>query len=144
MKNSLLRPTLLLFAVLTAGTILSGCCHSEVFTDPVKVQKAERGELVPAATGTARNFGYYLFNTWPIYTGHAGKYNRHDYHTFHDDITPERNSAMLLDAMKKLYGVQELAEVEHSQSSFGFFSLWIIWRKNITTTAVGLKPYCKK
>lgn len=144
MKKSICRPTSLLFMLITAAAVLSGCCHSEVFTDPVTPSQAKRGELVPAATGTARNYGYYLFNTWPLYTGHPEKYNRHDYHTFHNDITPECNTAMLFNAMKKRYGVQQLADVQHIQNSWGFFSLWIIWRKNITTTAVGLKPYGKK
>lgn len=138
------RLTSLLAMLTTVCVVCSGCCHSEVFTDPVVPQAAKPGELVPAATGTARNYGYYLFNTWPLYTGHPGNYNRHDYHTFHDDITPECNTAMLFDAMKKLHGVQKIADVQHIQNSWGFFSLWIIWRKNITTTAVGLKPYSKK
>ena len=144
MKKIILRLHSTLFMLLAVIIVLSGCCHSEVFTTPIPQQQKQPGELVPAASGTARNCGYYLFNTWPLYTGHPDKYNRHDYHTFHDDITPERNTAMLMDAMKRLYGVDKLANIEHSQSSWGFFSLWIIWRKNISTTAVGLKPYRKK
>lgn len=144
MKKSMFNWGASLSAALVCGAILCGCCHSEVATDPINAGPAQVGTMVPAASGQARNSGYYLFNLWPLYTGHPEKYNRHDYHAFYDDIKPEVNSGMLLQAMRKLYGVEKLAQVEHSESSVGFFSLWIVWRRHITTTAIGLKTVKRK
>ena len=44
-----------------------------------------------------------------------------------------------LNAMQKKFNVKQLAEIEHQESSWGWFSLWIVWRKNIRTTAIGLR-----
>ena len=126
------------------AALLGGCCHAEVFLEayPQKAPAStEPGTMVPAVTGRAYNSGYYLFNIWPIYTGHPEHYNRKDYHSFWDDIRPSRNATMLLQAMQKKYKVEKLTEVEHSESSWGCFSLWIIWRKTITTTAIGMRRY---
>lgn len=144
MKKSMFHQAAALSLVLWAAGMLCGCCHTEVATDPIIASNASVGMTVPVASGTARNSGYYLFNVWPIYTGHPEKYNRHDYHAFCDDIKPEVNSGMLLDAMRKLYGAEKLVQVEHSQSSVGFFSLWIVWRRHITTTAIGMKTLKRK
>ena len=121
--------------------IATGCCHAEVFTEPVTAgaNTDQYDGMQPVAVGKAYNTGYYLFNTWPLYTGNIAKYNRKDYHSFHDDITPVRNSSILLEEMRKKHQVEKLADVEHQESSWGYFSLWIVWRKNICTTATGLK-----
>lgn len=144
MKKSMFHQAAAGLLVLLAAGMFCGCCHTEVATDPIIANKASVGMTVPVASGTARNSGYYLFNIWPIYTGHPEKYNRHDYHAFYDDIKPEVNSAMLLNAMRKLYGAEKLVQVEHTQGEVGFFSLWIVWRRYITTTAIGMKTLKRK
>ena len=125
--------------VCLCAAVLSGCCHAQVFTEPVPADtKAPAGKQA-VAYGSARNNGYYLFNKYPLYTGHTYNPNRKDYHTFHDDIKPQVNAAMLLRTMKQQYKAEELADVEHWETNYGYFSLWIIWRKTITTTAIGVK-----
>ena len=126
---------ILFSAAAAAAAILSGCCHAEVVLRPAppEVSSQRIENMQPVVMGEAVNRGYYLFNTWPIYTGDPLKYNRKDYHSFFNDITKGRNSSMLLGAMQRGY------QIEHSESSWGYFSLWIIWRKTIVTKAVGLK-----
>ena len=139
MKNKI--QYILILAAAGITMFLSGCCNAVVYTREADAQMQERrvDNLQPIATGEASNSGYYLFNTWPIYTGNTARYNRKDYHSFYDDITPGRNSSMLLNDMQKKFNVKQLAEVEHQESSWGWFSLWIVWRKNIRTTAIGLR-----
>ena len=130
------------FALLFAGTaavMLSACSHSQVFTEPLEANTPAPGGMQAVAYGRAQNSGYYLFNVIPLHTGHPYHPNRKDYRAWHDDITPEVNAGMLLYSMKRLYDAEKLIDVEHQESSWGYLSLWIIWRKTISTTATGLK-----
>ena len=125
--------------LLSTGAVLSGCCHAETFVEKIPTNIPPRNGMQPVAVGKAYNSGYYLFNTWPIYTGDPVKFDSKDYHSFHDDIRPDRNANMLLRSMQKRFKAEKLVDVEHSTSSWGYFSLWIIWRKTISTSAVGVK-----
>ena len=137
-------------AFAAAAIILNGCCHVQVHTEPVTTpDNPVPSEYQVVSYGKVNNSGYYLFNVLPIYTGHPGHPNRKDYRAFNDDIRPQVNAAILMSEMQRLYKAEKLADVEHQESSWGYFSLWILWRKNITTTAVGvkktlLKPSSKK
>ena len=129
-------------ALLIAGTaaiVLSACSHSQVFTEPLDANTPAPAGMQAVAYGRAQNSGYYLFNVLPLHTGHPYHPNRKDYRAWHDDVNPEVNAGMLLYSMKQLYGAEQLADVEHQESSWGYFSLWIVWRKTIYTTATGLK-----
>ena len=139
MKKYLKKQISALFIAGTAAIILSGCSHSQVFTEPLPANTPAPKDMQAVAYGRAQNSGYYLFNVIPLHTGHPYHPNRKDYRAWNDDITPEVNAGMLLYSMKRLYGAEELASVEHQESSWGYFSLWIIWRKTISTTATGLK-----
>ena len=132
---------LLQYAIITIAALLAGgCCHVQVWTEPLTpAAQPVPGSMQPVAYGRAMNSGYYLFNTWPIYTGHPAYPNRKDYHTFNDDIRPSVNADILLNAMRKQYKAEQLTEVEHRESSWGYFSLWILWRKTIITSATGVK-----
>ena len=132
---------ILFSAAAAVAAILSGCCHAEVIMRPApqEISSQRINNLQPVVTGEAINRGYYLFNTWPIYTGDPLKYNRKDYHSFFNDITKGRNASMLLGAMQRNYKIEQMYDIQHSESSWGYFSLWIIWRKTIVTKAVGLK-----
>ena len=120
-------------------TIVSGCSHTEVFIEPLPPDTAAIDNQQPVAAGTAYNSGYYLFNTWPIYTGNPNKPNRKDYRSFHDDIRPDRMSTLLILSMQHKYKVDKMINIEHEQSSWGWFSLWIVWRKTIRTSGIGVK-----
>ena len=122
-----------------AAVVFAGCCHSQVFTEPLSVNTPAAKGMQAVAYGSAQNSGYYLFNVIPLYTGHPYHPNKKDYRAWHDDIKPEVNAGMLLYSMKTLYDADKLADVVHQESSWGYFSLWIVWRKTIYTTATGLK-----
>ena len=144
MKKRIAKKFSVMFLAVLAAIIFNGCCHSQVFTEKLSAATPAPAGKQAVAYGRAQNSGYYLFNVLPIYTGHPYHPNRKDYRAWHDDIKPEVNAGTLLYSMKSLYDAEELADVEHQESSWGYFSLWILWRKTITTTAVGLKTIKNK
>ena len=132
------------FVVCLAVVLSAGCCHSQVFTEPLPADTPAPRGMQAVAYGRAQNSGYYLFNLWPLHTGHPYHPNRKDYRSWHNDITPEVNEGTLLASMKLLYEADRLINVEHQESAWGYFSLWIVWRKTVSTTAVALKPIKNK
>ena len=135
----MLNRKIFVFFIAAAVVLLTGCSHVQVSTTPFDANTPAQNGYQPTAYGTARNSGYYLFNIFPLHTGHPEHPNRKDYHAFHDDIRPGVNANILQSEMRRLYKVDKLVNVEHSESSWGYFSLWLVWRKTITTTAVGVK-----
>ena len=136
-----MKPTAVFSAAWTALTVvtLAGCCHAEYTLRPVpEGVPAPEGYKVVAA-GTARNSGYYLFNRWALYSGHPLYPNTGDYRAFRDDIRPDRNAQMLLTAMRRHCGAEKLEHAEHQEQSWGYFSLFLVWRRTIVTTAVGVR-----
>lgn len=129
---------LCLFAV-SIAVFTAGCNHVQVATQPFPANAKEQNGFKPLAYGTARNCGYYLFNVIPLHTGHPRHPNRKQYHAFHDDIRPAVNANILQNEMRRLYKADQLVNVKHTESSWGYFSLWLVWRKAITTTAIGVK-----
>lgn len=123
----------------SALALLNGCCSANYHIDP-----APRGAKAPAgyeavAVGTATNTGYFLFNALPLYTGHPGWPNQGEYQGLRDNVKPHLNSEMLLRGMQKHYKAEKLMKVEHSQTAWGYFSLWIVWKRSISTEAVGIR-----
>ena len=144
--KSFYRSAAICSALFLLQIIFAGCSHSQVWTEPISGADITTDGMQPIAYGTASNCGYYLFNIWPLHTGHPGHPNRKDYRAFHDDVRPGRNLAMLQSELQRQYKVVKLINVEHQESSWGYFSLWLVWRKSISTTAVGLRqaPKSKK
>ena len=140
MKKYIAKKFFIELAAVISAALFAGCSHSQVFTEPLSANTPAPAGMQAVAYGRAQNCGYYLFNKFPLHTGHPYHPNRKDYRAWHDDVNPEVNAAMLLDSMRNLYDAETLANVEHQESSWGYFSLWIIWRKSISTTALGLKP----
>lgn len=144
MKKFFAKEFPVFIAVCVIAVLSAGCSHSQVFTEPLPADTPAPQGMQAVAYGRAQNCGYYLFNRWPLHTGHPYHPNRKDYRAWHDDVNPEVNAGMLLYSMKQLYDAEKLVNIEHQESSWGYFSLWIVWRKNISTTAVGLKPIKNK
>lgn len=136
-----MRTAIVIFAAAAAcsGMILAGCCHAEytLRRAPDDVPAPEGGRVV--VTGSARNSGYYLFNCWALYAGNCLRPNTGDYRSFRDNVRPDRNAQMLLTAMRRHYGADQLVHTEHQEQSWGYFSLWLVWRRTIVTTAVGVR-----
>lgn len=139
MKKHLKKQISAVLACGFAAILFAGCSHSQVFTEPLPFNTPAPQGMQAVAYGRAQNSGYYLFNLFPIHTGHPYHPNRKDYRAWNDDVNPEVNAGMLLYSMKKLYNVETLENIEHQESAWGYFSLWIIWRRTISTTATGLK-----
>ncbi len=148
LKRALMKKILSVVAVvflLVALVLTNGCCHTQVFTEPAfaSLKKQTLDNQQPVAVGRATSTGYYLFNTWPLYTGNPENYNRKDYHSFYDDLNFTTTSSVLLKEMRRRYGAEKLVNVSNSESSWGWFSLWIVWRRVVTTNAVGVKTISK-
>ena len=139
MKKYIAKKFFIELAAVISAALFAGCSHSQVFTEPLSANTPAPAGMQAVAYGRAQNSGYYLFNVIPLHTGHPYHPNRKDYRAWNDDITPEVNAGMLLYSMKRLYDAEKLVDVEHQESSWGYFSLWIVWRKTISTTATGLK-----
>ena len=134
-------PVVAAFLMLTAVVFLNGCCHAQVTTAPAGAPLKDQviDNMSPVAIGQASSSGYYLFNTFPLYTGNPEKYNRKDYHSLRDDLNFNTTTTILLKEMRRKYGAEELIEVVNTESSWGWFSLWIVWRRVVTTQAIGVK-----
>lgn len=138
MRKKVSVAVLTVFAVLT-GAMLAGCCHAEYALQPVPKGTPAPAGYKAVAFGTARNSGYYLFNRWALYSGHVLYPNTGDYCSFRDNVRPDRNAQMLLSAMRRHYKAEKLEHSEHQEQSWGYFSLWLVWRRTIVTTAVGVR-----
>ena len=129
----------LLGTIALCGAILGGCCSADYELEPVPENTAAPAGYRAVAAGSASNRGYYLFNRWALYAGNTRRPNSHDYTSFRDNVRPDRNAEMLLAAMRRHCRAEKLERVEHQEHSWGYFSLWLVWRRTITTTAVGVR-----
>ncbi|MPN51416.1 hypothetical protein SDC9_199061 [bioreactor metagenome] len=128
-----------MLAMAAAAMLLGGCCSAEYALDPAPEGTTVAEGYRAVAVGTATNSGYYLFNLWPIVSGHSGRPNAHDYRFFRNNITPARNAEMLQEGMNKVYRAEKLEQVESRVQCWGYFSLWLVWRRTISTTAIGVR-----
>ena len=124
--------------------MLTGCCHAEYTLCPAPEEIPAPAGYRAAVTGSAVNSGYYLFDRWALYAGNMNRPNSSAYTAFRDNVRPDRNTEMLQNAMRRHYHVEKLEQVEHQEQSWGYFSLWLVWRRSITTTAVGLERLKEK
>ncbi|MCL1920690.1 MAG: hypothetical protein FWG50_06370, partial [Kiritimatiellaeota bacterium] len=89
----------------------------------------------PIATVVAENYGYYLFGTIPLISGTPTHPNATSCRLFEETVTLQNNLAMVSQAVKAEKGSQ-LANVKTTEEWTGAFSLWLVWRKIIFTSAV--------
>jgi len=122
-----------------AAVTLAGCCHAEYTLHSVPENVPAPAGYKVVATGSARNSGYYLFNRWPLFCGQTLYPNTGDYCFFRDSVRPDLNAQMLLTAMRRHYGAEKLEHAEHQEQSWGYFSLFLVWRRTVVTTAVGVR-----
>ena len=116
-----------------AAGLLTGCATVQTARDfgGMAVDGGER----PVATVAAENYGYYLFGVFPLISG-APKYPNENLCTlFAETVTLQNNLGMLTQAVKAERG-GKLANVKTTEEWTGSFSLWILWRRTIFTSAV--------
>ncbi len=132
MKNRVtdfLKFTLSIFAMLS----LCACATTEVsdnFPSNVKVDSAK-----PVALISAENYGYYLFAYLPLFAGNPEKPNENTMTFFEDTASLANNHSMINFEAKKI-GADKLSSIGDTEEWTGGFSLWIIWKKTIKSSAM--------
>lgn len=135
----------------TLAALLSGC---------ISVERSKRTVFdrlpVEGTPGTpeehihVRNYGYYLFNSIPLFCGDASKDGTGNTVFFRDDVTLAKMQNVLLEEVsRKAYSIIEL---QPKTSSTCFFSvvpyvgntLGIFWYKEVQISAVMVKRPVEK
>lgn len=126
-------------AMLAAAMLaVAGCNTSEItMQPPVPGQTAPSGAKV-AANLEAENWGIFLFYGIPLWSGNPGRPNRRDYVVFGNRVK-EKYMDMMLRKWAKEMKADGIEELKTRESSTGFFSLWILWRREISATAVAVE-----
>ena len=128
-----MKRVLLTACALALVGLASGCATVQVAQhfDGVVVD----GGAKPIATVAAENYGYYLFGTFPVISGTPGRPNANACQLFDETVTVQNNLAMVSNAVKLGPG-RKLANVKTTEEWTGSFSLWILWRRTIFTSAL--------
>jgi len=93
------------------------------------------GASKPVATVAAENYGYYLFGAFPLIAGAPKHPNANTCSFFENTVTLQNNMAMISQTAQAEKG-KRLANVKTTEDWTGSFSLWIVWRKTIFTSAL--------
>ncbi|MCL1920051.1 MAG: hypothetical protein FWG50_03075 [Kiritimatiellaeota bacterium] len=89
----------------------------------------------PLATVAVENYGYYLFGVIPIIAGEPKHPNANTCRLFDDSVTVQNNLAMISQVVKTERG-RKLTNMNTTEEWTGAFSLWILWRKTLFTSAL--------
>ena len=127
--------TSMLAAAILAGGM--GCNTSVVKSLPaVEVQTSSTGARV-LANLEGSNWGLFLFYYIPLWSGNPNRPNRRDYTTFRNRIENKYTAGMLRGWARQMKA--DVEDIQITDSSTGFFSLWILWRRSQSATAVAVK-----
>ena len=123
---------------LAAAILMTAGGNTSVVTmlPPAEGQTSSSGERV-VANLEGSNWGIFLFYYIPLWSGNPNRPNRRDYVTCRNRIENKYTDMMLKGWAKQLKA--EVEDVEITESSTGFFSLWILWRRSQHATAVAVK-----
>ena len=128
--------TALLAALVILG--LAGCNTSTVtMLPPAEGQTASSGAKA-AANLEGENWGIFLFYWIPLWSGHPGSPNRREYVVFGNRVKGKYMDMMLRQRAKQMKA-ETIEDLKVRESSTGVFSLWILWRRSISATAVAVE-----
>ncbi len=118
--------------------ILSGCFGGTSITsvEPVPKGVQYNGRLVLGIV-QAENRGMYLFNCIPLWSGLPHKPNFRQYTTFRNYLHPGYMDQMLADEGKRMNATSVVVR-SCTESSRGWFSLWIVWVRQMRAEGVAL------
>ena len=117
---------------------VAGCNTSTVtMQPPVEGQTSSSGAKA-AANLEAENWGVFLFYGIPLWSGNPGRPNRRDYVVFGNRVK-EKYMDMMLRKWAKEMKAGGIEDLKTRESSTGLFSLWILWRREISATAVAVE-----
>lgn len=140
-----------IFALAAAAALLSGC---------ISVERSQRTVFdrlpVEGTPGTPEqhihvsNYGYYLFNSIPLFCGNASKAGTGNTVFFRDDVTLAKMQNVLLEEVSRR--PYSIVEIQPKTASTCFFSvvpyvgntLGIFWYKEVQISAVMVKRPVEK
>lgn len=81
------------------------------------------------------NRGLYLFYGIPLWSGKPNRPNKRDFDTFQHHLR-DCDMIELLDRRRDFLGAETLEDVQIRHSSSGWWSLWILWHRSSSGSAV--------
>lgn len=140
-----------LFALAALAALLSGCISVERSRKTVFDRLPVEGTPgTPEEHVHVSNYGYYLFNSIPLFCGDASKNGTGNTVFFRDDVTLAKMQNVLLEEVSRR--PYSIVEIQPKTSSTCFFSVvpyvgntfGIFWYKEIQISAVMVKRPTEK
>ena len=134
----------LFFCTLAAASLLLAGCNTSFIrsTPPVPGQLSSSGRPV-VGNIEASNTGLYLFYWLPVWSGSTTRPNRREYNMFSDRLHNRYMYPMLEDRSRLLKG-DGVEDVISRESSSGWMTLWILWRRTRFLSAVAVDKHAPK
>ncbi len=125
----------------TFVALLCSCATTQVSDN--FPQNAKIDSQKPVALISSENYGYYLFGYLPLITGDPVQANKNTLTFFEDTVTIENNHEMINKEAQKV-GATRLSSLGDNVDWTGGFSLWIIWKQVMKSTAIATNPIVTK
>ena len=134
----------LFFCSLAAVSLLLAGCNTSLIrsTPPVPGQLSSSGRQV-VGNIEASNTGEYLFYWLPVWSGSTPRPNRREYNMFSDRLHNRYMYPMLENRAKLLKG-DGVEDIVSRESSSGWMTLWILWRRTRFLSAVAVDRQAPK
>ena len=118
--------------------LLCGCMGGTSITrvDPVPAGTEYQGREVLGII-KAQNRGMFLFYGIPIWTGRPTSPNYRQYAMFRNHLKPGYMDQML-ELEGRLLKAKKIAVVHTAEESSGWFSLWIVWTRQMNAEGIAL------
>jgi len=133
--------------VLILLVLVTGCVNvqrtNKVVSDGVTIQGTPGA---PAEYVHVSNYGYYLFNCFPIFCGNTADDRRGNTIWFSDEVTLPKTQAIMVDEARtrncKLTGIQPHVKATCFFSSIPYVgtTFGILWYKEVQLSAVLIRP----
>ena len=119
-------------SLLAAGCTTSVCRHYE--TDAVTGSSGR-----PAvAVVKGMNCGYFLFYGIPLWSGTPHRPNENEWDLWMNQVR-ERDIRRMLSLRAEQLGADDVDDVKIRETSRGWWTLWIVWRRTITGTGIAVR-----
>lgn len=131
--NKVVVAVMALFAVV----LLSGCATYQVSKDFNGQQiNLEDSSSIPVAYIHAKNYGYYLFNTYPIISGNCKKVGTTSWFT--DNVNPQDTVDLLTKKANEL-GASKTIDIQTTHRESGAYTFWIFWYRGSQASGTAIK-----
>ena len=132
-----LKRVIVLALAFSATMLVSSCATYQVSKD-FKGQQVDSADpsSIPVAYIHAKNYGYYLFNTYPIISGDCEDVGGTSWFT--DNANPH-NAVDLLTKKAKELGAFKTINVQTTHRESGAYTFWIFWYRGTQASGTAIK-----